>query len=209
MNIGSTNGGVAGRLSNFTPRVFTFDGVDCNSMEGLLQSFKFDKVHIQKEICKLTGRAAKSKGSKRNKAWKGAQTLWWDGIAYKRKSAEYQILLDRAYEALSKNSKFSKDLFLVPFFLYIKKKEMDKVKHYAISALFTLVLLNLIHIADFKLPWWVAPLAVFILGVLKEVVDKINPKKRLFDTKDILADSLGIMLVTSVYIFSFLLIKFV
>jgi len=110
MNIGSTNGGAAGRLSNFTPRVFTFDGVDCNSMEGLLQSFKFDKPHIQKEVCKLTGRAAKKRGSSRNKTWKNAQTLWWDGIAYKRKSPEYQILLDRAYDAIAKNSKFSKDL---------------------------------------------------------------------------------------------------
>ena len=110
MNIGSNNKGVAGRLSNFTPRVFTFDGVECNSMEGLLQSFKFDKPHIQQEVCKLTGFAAKKRGSSRNKTWKTAQTLWWDGVAYKRKSEAYQILLDRAYDALAQNSKFAKDL---------------------------------------------------------------------------------------------------
>lgn len=110
MNIGSNNKGASGRLSNFTPRPFVFDGVDCASMEGLLQSFKFDKAHIQKEVCKLTGFAAKRRGSKRNKAWKSIQCLWWAGEIYKRNSKEYQVLLDRAFEALSKNKKFAKDL---------------------------------------------------------------------------------------------------
>ena len=41
MDIGKGSGGVAGRLSNFTPRKFIFDGVECNSIEGVLQSFKF------------------------------------------------------------------------------------------------------------------------------------------------------------------------
>lgn len=33
MDIGGQNKGVAGRLSNFTARPFTFDGVECLSME--------------------------------------------------------------------------------------------------------------------------------------------------------------------------------
>ena len=110
MNIGSNNGGVAGRLSNFTPRKFIFDGIECNSMEGLLQSFKFDKEHIQIEVCKLVGLAAKRRGQKRNKAWKSIQTLWWKGKSYKRNSKEYQNLLDRAFEALFTNKKFKNDL---------------------------------------------------------------------------------------------------
>lgn len=110
MNVGSNNSGVAGRLSNFTPRAFIFDGVECSSMEGLLQSFKFEKTHIQREICKLTGFSAKKRGSKRNKAWKRIQTLWWKGQAYKRDSEEYQVLLNKAYDALSTNEKFIKDL---------------------------------------------------------------------------------------------------
>jgi predicted NAD-dependent protein-ADP-ribosyltransferase YbiA (DUF1768 family) len=110
MNIGSNNKGVSGRLSNFTPRPFVFDGVECASMEGLLQSFKFDKHHIQKEVCKLTGFAAKRRGSKRNKAWKSRQSLWWSGERYDRDSKAYQALLDRAFNALSKNKKFAKDL---------------------------------------------------------------------------------------------------
>lgn len=48
MDIGSGKVGPAGGLSNFRPRPFVFDGVECASMEGLLQSFKYDKVHMQK-----------------------------------------------------------------------------------------------------------------------------------------------------------------
>ena len=41
MGIGRGSGGISGRLSNFTPRKFIFDGVECNSIESVLQSFKF------------------------------------------------------------------------------------------------------------------------------------------------------------------------
>lgn len=110
MDIGSKSGYPASALSNFSPHSFVFDGVECASMEGLLQSFKFDKPHIQVEVCKLTGKAAKFRGQKRNKAWKSRQTLWWKGVAYDRHGAEYQELLDRAYNALSQNSKFKNAL---------------------------------------------------------------------------------------------------
>lgn len=110
MNIGSANKGVPSRLSNFTPRKFIFDNVECNSMEGLLQSFKFDKYHIQVEVCKLTGIKAKRRGQKRNKIWKSKQCLWWKEKEYKRDSKEYQKLLDLAFEALFTNRKFKKDL---------------------------------------------------------------------------------------------------
>ena len=110
MDIGSKRGFPAGTLSNFAPHPFTFDGVECASMEGLLQSFKFDKEHIQVEVCKLVGLAAKRRGGKRNKAWKSQQTLWWKGVAYPRKSDEYQALLDRAFDALATNPGFRKAL---------------------------------------------------------------------------------------------------
>lgn len=110
MDIGGNNKGVAGRLSNFTARPFIFDGVECASMEGLLQSFKFENELIQVEVCKLVGITAKRRGQKRNKAWKSTQTLWWKGVAFSRKSKEYQELLDRVYEALFTNEKFKSDL---------------------------------------------------------------------------------------------------
>lgn len=111
MNIGSGSKYPAGALSNFSGHAFTIDGVFCASMEGFLQSLKFDKPHIQVEVCKLIGFAAKKRGSKRNKAWKTKQTLWWQGIPIGRKSKVYQTLLDRAYMAMFEQSiKFKKAL---------------------------------------------------------------------------------------------------
>lgn len=108
MDIGSGNGYPCANLSNFTPHPFTFDGVECNSMEGLLQSFKFKDFEMQKEVCKLVGKKAKFKGKK--KKWWKTQTLYWNGIEYKRDSLDYQILLDRAYNALSQNDGFKRAL---------------------------------------------------------------------------------------------------
>lgn len=73
-------------------------------MEGFLQGLKFDKVHIQQEVCKLVGMAAKSRGSSRNKRWQSVQTLWWKGCAIPRQSEEYQILLRKAYKEMYEQS---------------------------------------------------------------------------------------------------------
>ena len=106
MDIGSGNGYPAGSLSNFAPHGFVIDGVECASMEGFLQSLKFSNPDMQKEVCKLIGRAAKSKGA--NKNWQQKQTLYWQGKTYKRNSQEYQDLLDRAFNALAENTSFQK-----------------------------------------------------------------------------------------------------
>jgi len=108
MDVGSKNKGAAGRLSNFTPRPFIFRGIECNSMEGLLQSFKFKDSEIQKYCCTLVGFKAKSFGA--NKPWWRTQTLWWQGEPIKRDSEEYQELLDEAFESLFKNEKAKKCL---------------------------------------------------------------------------------------------------
>lgn len=108
MNIGSKSGYPSSALSNFSPHRFYFDGVDCWSMEGLLQAFKFDKIPIQQEVCSLVGIAAKMRG--KHKEWYRTQTLHWNGIEYKRDSKEYQDLLDRAYLALATNSGFRRAL---------------------------------------------------------------------------------------------------
>jgi hypothetical protein len=73
-------------------------------MEGFLQSLKFDKEHIQVEVCKLVGRAAKFRGKKRNKTWKSLQCLWWKGHPYRRDSEDYQDLLYCAYNAMFEQS---------------------------------------------------------------------------------------------------------
>lgn len=108
MDILSTSSYPSCSLSNFAPHPFVIDGVECASMEGFLQSLKFSNPEMQKEVCKLVGRAAKVKG--RNKNWYTKQILYWQGQELKRDSQEYQDLLDRAYDALSKNSGFRKAL---------------------------------------------------------------------------------------------------
>ena len=108
MDIGSGNGYPAGTLSNFAPHPFEIDGVQCNSMEGFLQSLKFESVEMQKYVCTLVGKAAKFKGKK--KKWFQKQELYWLGDTYKRDSDEYQNLLNRAYNQLYKNEGFRKAL---------------------------------------------------------------------------------------------------
>lgn len=111
MDIGSNSKYPAGALSNFTANTFIFEGVECKSMEGLLQSFKFEDINAQKITCGMIGFSAKKKGRNRNKIWKSRQKLYWKGITYDRKSQEYQELLDRAFINLYLQSeKFRKAL---------------------------------------------------------------------------------------------------
>lgn len=108
MDIRSGCGYPASALSNFSAHPFTIDGVLCNSMEGFLQSLKFQNVEMQIYVCTLVGKTAKFKG-KPKKWWKN-QTLYWQGEEYDRHSNEYQKLLTRAYMALSENESFKKAL---------------------------------------------------------------------------------------------------
>lgn len=104
MDIGSQNSYPSSALSNFAPHPFIIDGIQCNSMEGFLQSLKFKNPEMQKEVCKLVGKAAKFKG--KNKKWWKTQELFWQGVVYKRDSKEYQQLLTKGFDALFQNAKF-------------------------------------------------------------------------------------------------------
>lgn len=108
MDIGSGSGWPSAALSNFAPHPFVIDGIECASMEGFLQSLKFKEPAMQAEVCKLVGKAAKFRGKK--KKWWKTQTLYWQGIEYKRNSKEYQELLTRAFAELGKNTSFQKAL---------------------------------------------------------------------------------------------------
>lgn len=98
MDIGSKTGYPASSLSNFAGHRFTIDDIECYSMEGFLQSLKFKNVEMQKEVCKLIGKMAKFKG--KPKKWFRTQTLHWENKDIKRDSIEYQILLDKAFQAM-------------------------------------------------------------------------------------------------------------
>lgn len=107
---GNNSTGPAARLSNFTERHFVFDGVECASLEGVLQSFKFKELEKQREVCALIGIKAKKAGMQTD--WRPAQTLYWNGEEYPRDSVDYQQLLDRLYtEVYNQNSSFISDLY--------------------------------------------------------------------------------------------------
>lgn len=108
MDIGSGTGYPSSSLSNFAPHPFEIDGVQCNSMEGFLQSLKFESIEMQHHVCTLVGKAAKFKGKK--KKWFQKQELYWNGKTYKRDSDAYQNLLNRAYNCLYENEGFKKAL---------------------------------------------------------------------------------------------------
>ena len=104
MDIGSKRGYPSSALSNFAPHPFEIDGILCNSMEGFLQSLKFENPDMQRVVCQLVGMKAKQKGAKKN--WQRTNTLWWQGEKIDRHGDEYQRLLDRAYGALAGNAGF-------------------------------------------------------------------------------------------------------
>jgi len=108
MDIKSGCGYPASALSNFSPHPFVIDGVECNSMEGFLQSLKYKNPEMQEHVCTLVGKSAKFKGKK--KKWWRTQTLFWKGAEINRHSQEYQELLDRAFRALASNEGFRKAL---------------------------------------------------------------------------------------------------
>ena len=108
MDISSGSGYPTSSLSNFAPHEFIIDNIKCASMEGFLQSLKFQNPEMQKYVCSLVGKTAKFKG--KNKKWQKTGNLYWQGDVIKRDSERYQELLDNAYNALAKNQSFKKAL---------------------------------------------------------------------------------------------------
>lgn len=86
-------------LSNFFANSFIFDGVECGSMEGFLQSLKFRNERKQKKVCEKSGSMAKAAG-KRKFLWKFTGNVFWKGVKIKRESQTFDLLINRAYEAL-------------------------------------------------------------------------------------------------------------
>ncbi len=109
VDISSRASGPAGRLSNYTERHFVLDGVQCHSIEGVLQSLKTDDTEAQKQICLLTGGWA----SKAGKAfdWQSSQRLYWQGVSFERRSEAYARLLTHIYDTVfMQDSGFRADL---------------------------------------------------------------------------------------------------
>ena len=86
MEVGGRNNSYpGGKLSNFTGFQFVFDGVHCNSMEGLLQAFKYEKIDSQIATCQLVGFNAKKKGVRKKflLARKTNSLVEWSSVSKK------------------------------------------------------------------------------------------------------------------------------
>lgn len=59
IDIWSKNPYPANVLSNLYDNSFCYDGVECGSMEGFLQSLKYKDIEEQRHICRLSGKEAK------------------------------------------------------------------------------------------------------------------------------------------------------
>jgi len=81
----------------------------------------------------------------------------------------------------------------------------DKFLHYIISAGLTLLLIMLFNFVHFH--WWISPIFVALVGIGKEIYDKLHPKKHTCDIKDLIADFIGIASVSIFYLCSFVLYK--
>ncbi|MDY4852366.1 MAG: hypothetical protein SO188_05940, partial [Prevotella sp.] len=88
-------------LSNMYSNGFLFDGMECGSMEGFLQSLKRKELDKQRQICSMKGGNARKMSVT---SWQTDQIVWWKGQAIDRQSEEYQQLIRRAYQAMFEQS---------------------------------------------------------------------------------------------------------
>ncbi len=104
----------AARLSNFTDRPFVLDSIQCAGLEGIIQALKSPDVAIQREICSLSGKAAKRLGSTLN--WRDSYLLWWGTQPYSRFGREYFDLITRIYDTVySQDPSFKADLLAIGY----------------------------------------------------------------------------------------------
>ena len=88
-------------LSNMYSNGFLFDGMECGSMEGFLQSLKRKELDKQRQICSMKGGNARKMSVT---SWQTDQIVWWKGQAIDRQSEAYQKLIRRAYQAMFEQS---------------------------------------------------------------------------------------------------------
>lgn len=88
-------------LSNLCSNGFRFDGVQCGSMEGFLQSLKHKEKNKQLQLCQMKGRNAKKMTTN---GWQTDQIVWWKGNAIDRQSEGFTSLVKAAYQSMFNQS---------------------------------------------------------------------------------------------------------
>lgn len=96
-------------LSNLYDSIFIFDDVECHSMEGFLQSLKYQDEGKQRQICKLKGMDAKRMSLSN---WQRDQIVWWKGKPINRQSDVFMKLITEAYTALFQQNQYFRDALL-------------------------------------------------------------------------------------------------
>lgn len=91
-------------LSNLYGNAFEINGVKCASMEGFLQSLKYQDANRQREICSMKGKEAKKMTTT---TWQKDQIVWWQGAEIHRQGEDFQQLVRRAYKMMfEQNERF-------------------------------------------------------------------------------------------------------
>lgn len=111
IDISYRSSGIEKVLSNLF--YYSFSTVSCTpcfSMEGFIRSLVEKDSNVQREICLYSGLPAYAlKDILRD--WRIDQTLYWNNVAYKRESLEYDALIAKAYDRLfDRNALFKKNL---------------------------------------------------------------------------------------------------
>lgn len=104
IDLGFQLGGLGKRLSNLYPYPFVFDGVQCGSFEGFIQSTKFEDQEAQAFMAGLAKYEAYKIGQIGNH-WQKSQTLWWKGSPIHRFSSDYGLIIELAYDACFEQNK--------------------------------------------------------------------------------------------------------
>ena len=110
-DIYSKNPYPSGTLSNFKRCSFELDGVECASIEGVLQSLKVlippmkdnsqlwaERLKLQEQVCSYANNKAKRMGNFLN-LFNHDMILNWRGQIFGRTSKEYQRFLKKLFEA--------------------------------------------------------------------------------------------------------------
>lgn len=97
-----------GMLDPSAPVRFEIDGMQCASLDGFIESLKFEKIKDQKNITKRVGNDAKKRGIQKDNL--GNQTasrkVFWQGESFNRNSKKFKDLLSRVFREMAKNPNY-------------------------------------------------------------------------------------------------------
>ncbi len=101
-----------GMLDPSAPVRFEIDGMECASLDGFVQSLKFERIKDQKNITKRVGNDAKKRGKDKDTAanQKADRILWWQGESFKRNSKKHKNLLARVFREMARNPRYQEAL---------------------------------------------------------------------------------------------------